>query len=170
LDYAKKFYGISVIPEMDCFAHAPWLGNLTIPRYIEGDTIPDGKKIGDAKKDDDITDNEKEYDFVIYDNSGHRARDNEIDLTGDKVGSKMAMQLIENVLRTFAKDFITSGNYGDFSIRGDEYFECLEWDQLDFNDETKQKIVDGFYAFGNKLTNILTELGFTTHQFNDDFL
>jgi hypothetical protein len=56
---------------------------------------------------------------------GQRARDSEVDLTGDKPGSLMAMKLIENVLTYFAKRVKVESRLTKFSIRGDEYLECL---------------------------------------------
>jgi hypothetical protein len=106
-----KLNGITLLPEMNVFSHALFITDLTCPKN------PDGTRKADAN----ITDAEREWDFAIYDDNGKRLADT-IDLTGDKIGSNVAMDLIADIISYFA-DLFKNENINSFSIGGDEYIE-----------------------------------------------
>jgi hypothetical protein len=62
--------GVKIIPQMEMMTHANYIVDLNAPRYKETDPPPPGKKDGDIKNDEDISDDERANDFAFYDDNG----------------------------------------------------------------------------------------------------
>jgi hypothetical protein len=117
-------YQINVIPEIDCFAHATWLTNLTMPRH------PDGT----PKSQGEITTEERKFDFAMYDKNNKRMDDcvNLTEQMADGSGESIGSKVVKKLIKTFVSYWVGSFDAGhqrfsncDISIRGDEYMESL---------------------------------------------
>jgi hypothetical protein len=103
---------------MEIFGHANFITDLTTPKYDNGN----------AKNDQDITEDEAKNDFAFYDDQndaahphGHRCS-GIVDLRKAKPGSNNAIDLLKQVVAYFAGKFKDVG-INNFSVSGDEYIE-----------------------------------------------
>lgn len=151
-----KLDGIQLIPEMNVFSHAWFITDLTCPKNQDG-----------TRKTSGFVQSEWEYDFAVYNTDHTRRIPDAVNLTGDTIGSKVAIDLIKTIVSYYADLFKKEG-IKEFSIGGDEYIENFRWQNLNIDAGEKQKVVDGYYSLTHELDDLLMQKGLNSQQWNDD--